>query len=233
MTSLKASPKFLLALAFAISLGVGAQAQELTCDQFPADANHSGGAAAACSESGVRELRGGSNWRKVTRFATRFEGDHSVESMTVDEQLFARYSLYTVRLQFASGAEQSLAVTAPPGGLRPEMGDMSGDNVPNDVVLSSGLLRVPLIVLLNEGHDHLTVAISPGSFSSGEDRALGPRKIHDGLALVRSGFRSPGRATDSELLPPHLQEDSLSPITPVFPWDANCTCASGRAPPAR
>jgi hypothetical protein len=106
---------------------------------------------------------------KVFVIQGRIQGvkaDHSLEAAIVAEQVFARYSLYTVRLQFASGAEQSIAITAPPGGLRPEMWDMSGDNVPNDLVLTSRLLRSPLIVLLNDGHDHLTVAVSPDSFAS-------------------------------------------------------------------
>jgi hypothetical protein len=68
----------------------------------------------------------------------------------------ARLTLYTVRLQFASGAEQSISVAAPPGALQPEMRDMSGDSVANDLVLSPKLLGLPPIVLLNEGHDHLT-----------------------------------------------------------------------------
>jgi hypothetical protein len=229
---MKFRPQFLLALAFALFASADARAQEMACGRFQTNANHGGLTAAASSISGVPEATGASNPRKVTRFATRSEGDHSLEAMTVDEQLFARYSLYTVRLQFASGAEQSLAVTAPPGGLRPEMSDMSGDNVPNDVVLTSGLLRIPLVVLLNEGHDHLTVAISPGSFSSGEDQASGPKKIHHASALLRSGFRSPGRTNDGELFSLQLQGNSLFRIAQVLTKDASHTPASGRAPPA-
>jgi hypothetical protein len=43
------------------------------------------------------------------------------------------------------------------------MRDMSGDSVANDLVLTSKLLGLPPIVLLDEGHDHLTVASSPGA----------------------------------------------------------------------
>ena len=93
-----------------------------------------------------------SNPRAVVRYATRFEGDHSLDAATVTESISAPCTLYTVRLQFASGAEQSISVTAPPGGLQPEMRDMSGDSVANDLALTSKLLGLPPIVLLNEGH---------------------------------------------------------------------------------
>jgi hypothetical protein len=140
---MKAIPKLLLGLA--LTLAVGACAQSETFDRGQFDAEISGHAAAA------PDFVAWANHREVTRYATAFDGDHSLEAATVDEQAFARYTLYIVRLKFASGTEQSLAVVAPPGGLQPEMRDMSGDSIPNDLVLNSRLLRSPLVVMLNDG----------------------------------------------------------------------------------
>ena len=226
---MKSIPKFLLALAFAFSFGADARAQEVACGRLPAEANNHG--LTSSSNSCLPEPSGWNNHIKVTRFTTRFDGDHSLEAMAVGEQLFARYSLYTVRLQFASGAEQSLAVTAPPGGLRPEMRDMSGDNVPNDVVLTSGLRRLPVIVLLNEGHDHLTVAISPGSFSSGDGRASRSHQTQRVLALPSSRFKSSGLAKYGELYLSQSQGSLLSPVGSNLASRAAYAHSSERAPP--
>jgi hypothetical protein len=168
----------------------------------------------------------------ITRYVTEHDGDHSLEAAIAAEQVFARYSLYTVRLQFASGAEQSIAITAPPGGLRPEMRDMSGDSVPNDLVLTSRLLRSPLIVLLNDGHDHLTVAVSPDSFASGEGRALGARQTHSASALMSSNFKAGGLTNGGALFHPRPEENLLSPITQRVAESPKNSSSSGRAPPA-
>jgi hypothetical protein len=97
-----------------------------------------------------------------------FDGDHSLDAATVIEQPSVGYAKYTVQLHLASGAEQSFVVMAPPGGLQVEMRDMTGDNIPNDVVLRPALLRWLPTVLVNDGHQHFEVAWSgpdPGSFS--------------------------------------------------------------------
>jgi len=170
--------------------------------------------------------------RTVTHYATESDGDHSLAEATVVEQAFPQYTLYTVRLQFASGMEQSVVVTAPPGGLQPEMRDMSGDSVPNDLVLTSRLLGLPLIVLLNEGHDHLTVAISPGSFTAGEGKASDPHQIQRAFALVSSRPKSSGLNGYGSQHCPQLAEKLPSPLAPLCTKCAEHPSASGRAPPA-
>jgi len=228
--AMKLSPKLLLALAFTSFIGVRARSQDVCRGQFKADITSHAPAvssipvASEASASGMRPT--------VTHYATGFDGDHSLEEATVVEQAFARYTLYTVRLQFASGAEQSVLITAPPGGLQPEMHDMSGDSVPNDLVLTSSLLRMPLVVLLNEGHDHLTVAISPGSFTTGEGRASGPHHAHRALALVLSGLRRGGLTSYASFHNPRLEEKLLSPLASLSAKYAEDPSASGRAPPA-
>jgi hypothetical protein len=184
---MKLRPQLVLALAFILAGGLRASSQEVACGQLQADSSHE---RAFFSPPNAPEPSALSNPRAVVRYATRFEGDHSLDAATVMELISAPCTLYTVRLQFASGAEQSISVTAPPGGLQPEMRDMSGDSVANDLVLTSKLPGLPAIVLLNEGHDHLTVASSPGAFSSGEDRASGSHQVHRASALLSAKFKA-------------------------------------------
>ena len=223
------SSKFLLALAFTLIVSIRAHSQDMGGNQFQTDvSNH----ASASSIPVVPEPSASGNHRGVTRYATGSDGDHSLEAAIVAEQVFARGTLYTVRLQFASGAEQSIAVTAPPGGLQPEMRDMTGDSVANDVVLTSKLLSSPLVVLLNDGHDHLTVAVSPGSFSPGEGRASGPHQVHRASALVSSGFKPRALSNRGGLFLPQPRENFLAPISQIVTRPAVYASSSGRAPPA-
>jgi hypothetical protein len=222
--------QLVLSLAFTASIGVGAHSEDISREQLRTDSRSD--AHAVSSITSASELTALSNHRKVARYATRFEGDHSLEAATVTEMVSARYTLYTVRLQFASGTEQSIVVTAPPGGLQPEMRDMSGDSVANDLVLTSKLLGLPPIVLLNEGHDHLTVAISPGAFTSGEHRASGSHEVYRGLALLSAKFKPGELSNCGGLHYAQAQENLLSAIALIFAKPADCTSSSGRAPPA-
>jgi hypothetical protein len=226
---MKTSPKCLLVLAFTLAVGCRAQAQEVGHGQL--DARFSKPAAASPSAPVSLGSLASENPRAVTRYITGSDGDHSLDAAIVVEQVFAQYSLYTVRLQFASGAEQSISVTAPSGGLQPELRDMSGDSVPNDVVLSSKVLRLPLVVLLNEGHDHLTVASSPGSFSPDDGRTSGTHQVRHASALVSPGFKSTGLASGSGLFLPQLRENLISPIARRSSRHSNYSSSSGRAPP--
>ena len=87
---------------------------------------------------------------------------------------------YTIDVRLADGSEQLIPITAPPGGLQLEIRDMTGDNVQNDLVVRPALTHWPLIVLLNDGHDHFTVAISatlPSSMDSGSRASQGRSKL--------------------------------------------------------
>src|SRR5258708_7912707 len=97
----------------------------------------------------VLEPTGASNHQQVTQYAMDFDGDHSLDLATVIEQAVGRYVRYTVQLRLASGTEQSIDVTAPSGGLELEMQDMSGDRVPNDIILRPALARLLPTILLN------------------------------------------------------------------------------------
>lgn len=209
-------------------LGVRAHSQELARGQLQTDTR----ALAFSSMSMALEEPHLGHHRRMTRYSTRFDGDLSLDAAIVTEQAFARYTLYEVQLQFACGAEQSIVVSAPPGGLQPEMQDMSRDSIPNDLVLTSGLLRLPLIVLLNEGHDHLTVAISPGSFTSDERRASGPGEVHRASALPTSGFRTGSFPSSGGMRLSQFQANFFPSPARFTANYADYASRSGRAPPA-
>ncbi len=169
----------------------------------------------------------------ITRSAPEFAGGRRLNA-TIVEQIFARYTSYTVRLQSSSGAEQLMDVAAPPGGLLLEMRDMSGDNIPNDLVLTPALLPRTPIVLLNDGNDKFTVAISssiPGTVEAGEAEASGEHQLRDTAALVSPGSRAGGHPNPKRLFVPQLQEklSSIPAQTTIGRWAY--TSHAGRAPP--
>jgi hypothetical protein len=225
---MKPGPKLLMVLMYMALLGVRAHSQEFARGQLQTDTR---ALAFSSMPMALAEPHLGHH-RRITRYSTRFDGDHSLDAAIVTEQAFARYTLYEVQLQFASGAEQSIVVSAPPGGLQPEMQDMSGDSIPNDLVLTSGLLRLPLIVLLNEGHDHLTVAISPGSFTSDERRALGPSEVHRASALPTPRFRTGSFPSSGGMRFSQFQANFFPSPVRFTANHADCASSSGRAPPA-
>ncbi len=174
------------------------------------------------------------NHLEITNYFMNYAGDHSLEVATVVEQPAAGYTRYIVQLHLSSGAEQSVILTAPPGGLKVEMRDMTGDNVPNDVVLRPALLRWIPTVLVNDGHEHFNVAISgrdPSSFSSNID--LGSRRSdHQTFMLLKSsGFETVYLPTYRRLFDPQLQECKI----PIYSSAASNRLvrpsSAGRAPP--
>ena len=172
--------------------------------------------------------------REVTRYAMDFDGDHSLDLATVVEQAIGAYSRYTVQLHLASGNEQSIAVTAPPGGLRLEMKDMTGDKVRNDLVLRPALIHWLTTVLVNDGHDHFAIVISnhlADSFSSGQDFESGGNEARATAALMSSGFKARGFASARKFVP-QLRETLLVPITKAVVPRWELIISSGRAPPA-
>jgi hypothetical protein len=132
------------------------------------------------------------NHFEIRNYFLDFDGDHSLDAATVIEQPSAGYTKDTVQLHLASGVEQSVVVSAPPGGLQVEMHDMTGDKIANDVVLRPALLRWLPTVLVNDGHEHFEVAVlgpDPTSFSSKED--LGSRRLCYWCRWVSKPFTSP------------------------------------------
>jgi hypothetical protein len=223
-----------VAVALAIPLSAGARRLSEDAGRRPTQTDANEIVAEPVSTPVAPESPASENHRNVTQYVMDFDGDHSLDLATVVEQAIGEYSRYTVQLRLASGAEQSIAVTAPPGGLRLEMRDMTGDNVANDLVLRPALIHWLPTVLVNDGHDHFAVVISnhpPDSLSSGQDLESGGSDARGTAALMPSGFKAGGLTRDRELFP-QLRELLLSPTArAVFPrWEH--PTSSGRAPPA-
>lgn len=170
----------------------------------------------------------------ITNYFMDFDGDHSLDLATVIEQSSAGYTKYIVQLHLASGSEQSVVVSAPPGGLQVEMHDMTGDKVPNDVVLRPALLRWLPTVLVNDGHEHFEVVMSgtdPNYFSSNGDLGSRRRDSQTFALLMSSGFKavrlpSSRRQFDSQLLHPFS-----SPFTQTGTDRLGHASSPSRAPP--
>jgi hypothetical protein len=105
---MKLGQQLVLAFAFIFAGGLRASCQEVARGQPQADSRYE---RVVFSPPSAPEPSALSNRRAVAHYVTRFEGDHSLDAATVTELI------YTVRLPFASGAEQSISVTAPPRSL--------------------------------------------------------------------------------------------------------------------
>lgn len=153
--------------------------------------------------TGASALPASSIHSKVRNYMMDLAGDHSLDVATVTEQPSTGYAKYIIQLHLASGAEQSVVVTAPPGGLQIEMRDMTGDKVPNDLLLRPAMFRRLPTVLMNDGNDHYSMVISaadPGSMSSSKEVAPGRSDGHGTLGLRASGFRSGSVPNRNEIL---------------------------------
>jgi hypothetical protein len=171
---------------------------------------------------GISEFSTPNDPLEVTHTVVNFDGDHSLDVTTAVEQNISGYAHYSVQLRSDSGAVQVFEVAAPPGGLQVEMRDMTGDAIPNDLLLRSALLHRLPTVLVNDGHDHFTVAISagdPGSISCGEQFAPGGNDGHGTIGMMSSGFRTGGLRHGHALFPQLSVGDSVH------------RSSSGRAPP--
>jgi hypothetical protein len=174
------------------------------------------------------------NHSEVRNYFMDFAGDHSLDVATVIEQPSAGYTKYTVQLHLASGTEQSVVVSAPPGGLQVEMHDMTGDKVPNDIVLRPALVRWLPTVLVNDGHEHFEVAVAgsdPSSFSSGEELGSRRRESQTFALLMSSGFKAVHLPNSRRLLDPQLQECLFSSFTQTITGRLDHASSPARAPP--
>jgi len=170
---------------------------------------------------------------EVKKYFLYFDGDHSLDAATVIGQPFVGYTKYTVQLHLASGAEQSVVVTAPPGGLEVEMRDMTGDKVPNDVVLRPALLRWFPTVLVNDGHEHFEIVpgTDPSSLSSSEELGSRSRDSQTFALLLSSGFKAVHLPNSRRLSDPRVQECLFSSFTQTVTDRLSHASSPGRAPP--
>ena len=87
---------------------------------------------------------------------------------------------------------------------------MTGDNIQNDLVVRPALTHWPLIVLLNDGHNHFTVAISatlPSAMDSGS-RLSRSQQVPDGAVLVSFASKAGTSASDRQFLVPSFSKAS-------------------------
>jgi hypothetical protein len=163
-------------------------------------------------------------------------GDHSLEAATVVEQSTVGYAKYIVHLHLASGAEQSVILSAPAGGLQLEMQDMTGDKVPNDIVLRPALVKWLPTVLINDGHEHFRVAMSstdPSLFSSPDNLGSRSPDSQTFAWMLSSGFRAIHLANARRPFDAYHQESFLSPSSRAIAIGVAHATNAGRAPPAR
>jgi hypothetical protein len=174
------------------------------------------------------------NHSDIRSYFMDFAGDHSLDLATVIEQSSAGNTRYTIQLHLASGAEQSVELSAPPGGLQVEMHDMTGDKVQNDVVLRPALLRWLPTVLVNDGHDHFAVLVSgtdPRYFSSSVDLESRRRDSQMFAFLMSSGFKTAHLIHTRRRLEPQLQDCLSYSFTQASANRLGHKASPGRAPP--
>jgi hypothetical protein len=200
----------------------------------PSGASYRADARANLSAIGGNAISGSTDRSEIKNYFLDFDGDHSLDVATVIEQPSAGYTKYTVELHLASGAEQSVIVRAPPGGLHVEMHDMTGDRVQNDVVLRPALFRWLPTVLVNDGHEHFEIAVSgpdPSSFSSNEDLGSRSRDAQTFALLMSSGFEAVHLPNSWRLFDPQLQECLSSSFTQTVTNRLGHASSPERAPP--
>jgi hypothetical protein len=171
---------------------------------------------------------------EVRRYIMDSDGDHSLDDATVIEQGSAGSTRYTVQLHLASGVEQSVVVAAPPGGLQLEMRDMTGDRVPNDLILRPTLIRDLPTVLVNDGHNHFAVAISgthTDSFSSNTDLGSQSHEFQTFAVMISSGFKSTALPIRQALFHTQYSHGLAFPFSLSSPRRFSHASSSGRAPP--
>ncbi len=199
-------------------------------------ANFLGGAAftvalAACLLGGANQ---GDTPRRELGLTSNENAGGARSVAPVAGQTTSWYTRYTLNLKLDMGSEQSVVVMAPPGGLELAVRDMTGDKVQNDLVVTPALLRWPLIVLVNDGHNHFTAAISakfPNSSASDQDQALGTRGPMDLSALVSAGFEHHALTDRGGFPPPPRQAGLLPSMVTAATLLHAIASGSGRAPP--
>jgi len=159
--------------------------------------------------------------------------DGSVESTaSITKQDLGPSTRYTLHVLLPGGGDQVIRVSAPPGGLQFEIRDMTGDNVRNDLLVRPALIHWPLMVLVNDGHDHFTGAILnsfPGSFDSGKQASEKPQFPS---AVALGFFDSVVASLAVNGLPiPEPDRGFLSLFNSNLIGPAEYKFLSGRAPP--
>jgi len=180
------------------------------------------------------DFTGGAEVPRVTHHVTGFYDDRSLDVAITVERVCTWYLRYKIQVQLPSGAEQSLAVMAPPGGLQPEVRDANGDGIRNDLVLTPAMTAWPPTVLVNDGHDHFVVSDqgAAGSLTSHEDVRWSTADIHHAAVLTSCASRTGGLMEGGGLFLPQLKGCRLIHFTQAVPGRLGHRPSSERAPPS-
>lgn len=141
---------------------------------------------------------------------------------------------YSIRLRLSAARCQSIELLGPAGGLEIAARDVNGDHA-IDLVVTTAWVRLPVAILLNDGHGHFSQA-DPTDFSGAFDNAstvLGRREAAGTRAVANAPQQdSQPRALVSEFveLPPEADGAGLRDIRLVS--SAGIACFLSRGPPA-
>jgi hypothetical protein len=105
-----------------------------------------------------------------------FDGDNKPDLASAEAgQGSGRDARYQIRFQLTAGPLQTIALTAPVGGLQLRSQDVNGDNY-RDLVVTTFWTNQPVAVLLNDGLGNFSEAEPsrfPGAFTSSEVSVTG------------------------------------------------------------
>lgn len=94
-----------------------------------------------------------------------FDGDNRPDLATVETGLIgASHARYWIGFTMSAGARQMIGVNGPVGGLEIASRDVNGDNIA-DLVVSAAWLKLPVAVLVNDGHGNFTIR-DPAAFAA-------------------------------------------------------------------
>ena len=164
-----------------------------------------------------------------------FDGDKSPDIASVDGgQIGASATSYWIQFQLTASGRQAIQLIAPPGGLAIEARDVNGDHAV-DLILTTAWFKLPVAVLLNDGH---------GRFSRAEPSEF-PGAFTDSK---RNWNSSSDRASETIGIPPQPQTgicceaanlpdargptDAVSASQAGFALDSLLIGHAGRAPPS-
>ncbi|MGD0906360.1 MAG: VCBS repeat-containing protein [Candidatus Acidiferrales bacterium] len=166
-----------------------------------------------------------------------FDGDRKPDLAEVQvERSNSQTTQYSIKVHLTSGPDQSMAVTAPFGGLRIVPRDVNGDNAP-DLVVSTSFQHEPVAVFLNDGHGNFSraeAASFPSAFVESDTNWItaSTNRTTDALGVPpQSNF---GLCLQAETLPCYRLRADLIPVpNPGFLPSAFLTSHAGRAPPSQ
>lgn len=183
----------------------------------------------------VLEVSGTHSLRENANYRMELEDSRNLSIATEVEETGSGLVHYAVRLHLDSKREQLIEVTAPPGGLEPEIRNMTGDSTRNDLLLTPALFCWPPTVLVNDEHDHFEVAISGLSSDSIASRAQltsGTGSPQGAAGLISSGFDTVRTAPSQALSRPQMRGTPLASVNKRCALNPDGSSNSGRAPPS-